>query len=418
MPNGFKVIAFLFLFSNTGFIYAQYNPQFYMRATEASEREKTHQRIIQNVILKNLSFPLTEETEENWEGAMNAMEVVQYKDAFTWQKIQDAMSALPFQSISFQRHTLEAAYAVYPGDFVHEASALMKVTTDPKIFAMCAVYLLKSTDNSKEFIKSQLQKNFSDSTILHPILSSLLYQMDSARKETNAGSILKVLLSKDFLPGQILLISIQRKNRDYPGIALVRKGNGEFIKSGNEIFHVPQLARGIANLPYFLTKGNTPQGIYRMFGFGVSQSQFIGPTANIQMGMPVELSKAKFFDDKKLNSEWTIQDYARLLPTSFRNYRPLYEVLYAGQAGRNEIISHGTTINPDYYKGHPYYPLTPTEGCLCTKEFWDGKLIYSDQEKLVNALLEAGGAKGYAIVIDMDDNQAPVTLSDVQKYFF
>lgn len=414
----FTIPVFSFFLFSALSAFSQYNPQFYLRATEAAQREKTQSRIIENVILKNLSLPLTEETEDNWEGAFNAMEVLQYQDAFTWQKMQEAMTALPFQSISFQRNVLEAAYAVYPGDFAHEAIALLQSTTDPKIFGMCAVYLLKSTDSIKGLISTQLKKTFGDSGLSHPILSSLYYQMYPDDASSQTDMVLKTIFSKSFLLGETLMVSIQRKNRDFPGLALVRQKNGEFVRFNDTIFHVAQLARGIADLPYFLTKGNTPQGIFRMYGFGVSQSSFIGPTANVQMGMPVELSKAKYFNDKKQTDKWMIEDYRRLLPAAIRNYRPLYETYYAGMAGRNEIIAHGTTINPEYYTGKPYYPMTPTEGCLSTKEFWDGKLIQSDQAKLVNALLAAGGAYGYALVIEIDDTAAPVTWQDIQKYFF
>ena len=153
-----------------------------------------------------------------------------------------------------------------------------------------------------------------------------------------------------------------------------------------------------------------------MFGFGVSRNQSIGPTANIQMGMPVELSREKFFDNRKMKGEWSIEDYRQLLPESVRDYKPLYETYIAGSAGRNEIIAHGTTIDPSYYIGKPYYPMTPTEGCLCTKEFWDGKLIYSDQQRLINAMLSAGGAYGYVVVIELNDEQQPVVIDDVLQY--
>ncbi len=408
------LIIFLFCISIVG--KSQYNAPFYLSSTETAERAKMHDRIIKNVIHKNLETPLSEETEESWEGAFNAMEVVDYHNTFTWQKMQEAMMALPFHSVTFQRYTLEAAYALYPGRFIHEATALMRTTTDPKIFSMCAVYLMKSDTTTKAEIENSLRKTFSDSALSDPILTSLIGYLNAPDFTAVPESVARTVFSKDFLPGQTILYSIQRKNRDYPGMVLVRKKDGSFLKMDNDYFHVPQLARGIANLPYFLTKGNTPQGIYRMFGFGVSVSQFIGPTANVQMGMPVELKKNKFLDNNTDTSQWTLNDYLALLPEGLRNYQPLRESFYAGMAGRNEIIAHGTTIDPEYYRKKPYYPMTPTEGCLCTKEFWDGKLIYSDQQKLVNALLAAGGAKGYVVVIELDNKHAPVTLDDVVKY--
>ncbi len=410
----FLVTLILLCFLNTT---AQYNQNFYMRATEQGERQKTHERIIQNIIEKNLSVPLSPETEEQWEAAFNAMEVVNFHNTMTWEKMHEAMTALPFQSTTFQRYTLEAAYTLYPGSFMREAESLLRNTSDPKIFAMCAVYLAKSENGDSTVIMQEMQKNFGDSALENPILNRLIYELNEEKLfQKIPPEVLKEIFSKSFMPGSTLMISIQRKNRNFPGMVIVRKKDGTFLKTDGAYFHVPQLARGIANLPYFLTKGNTPQGIYRMFGFGVSTSQFIGPTANVQMGMPFEISKTKFFDKNQFDSIWTLSDYEKLLPESIRNYQPLYESFYAGKAGRNEIIAHGTTIDPELYKGKPYYPMTPTEGCLCTKEFWDGKLIYSDQQKLVNALLSSGGASGYVLVIDLDNKNTPVSMNDIRPF--
>jgi hypothetical protein len=214
------------------------------------------------------------------------------------------------------------------------------------------------------------------------------------------------------------MYSFQRKNRDYPGMVIVRNPYGTYIRdSTGNIFTVPQLARSISNLPWYLRNGNTPQGIYRMYGFGVSMSNFIGPTANIQLGMPVEIGVKKFFNNNYiLDSTWSLAWYQKLIPQQLINYQPLYESYYAGLIGRSEIISHGTTIDPNFYSGTPYYPLTPTQGCLCTKEIWNGKRLESDQQKLVNGLLKAGGANGYCVVIEIDDKQAPVTLQDIISY--
>jgi hypothetical protein len=417
MNGFFRILSLIFFIFYCSASFSQYNPEFYLRPTETAERQKTHDRLVENVIRKNFALPLDSTTEENWEGAMNAMEVVSYHDAMTWKKMQEAMSNLAFQSLTFQRHALEAAYTVYPGDFIHEATDLIRSTADPKIFAMCAVYLLKSGQDDTAFIVGQMRQNLGDSAFAQPILSRLLYHLRNKNFDTaRVNEVIKTMFSREFLPGQTIMYSIQRKNRDFPGLVIIRKGNGEFVTSDSGIFHVSQLARGIANLPYYLTKGNTPQGIYRMFGFGVSQSQFIGPTANVQMGMPIELSKEKFFArPKKDDDKWTIVDYANLLPASLRTYEPLYESFYAGSAGRNEIIAHGTTINPEFYRGKPFYPMTPSEGCLSTSEIWDGKLIYSGQEKLVNALLSAGGAKGYAVVIETGDQQSPVSIKEILK---
>ena len=156
-----------------------------------------------------------------------------------------------------------------------------------------------------------------------------------------------------------------------------------------------------------------------MFGFSVSESQFIGPTPNIQMAMPFEMSVRSFFADSSItDSVWTEDWYKKLLPSRFLNHFPVYGTYYAGAAGRTEIISHGTAVDPRYYLGKPYYPHTPSMGCLTTSEIWDekGRRTISNQQQLVNALLKAGGAHGYCIVLEIDDRPEPVTLKDVQRY--
>jgi hypothetical protein len=227
---------------------------------------------------------------------------------------------------------------------------------------------------------------------------------------------LKDFFNKNYLAGQTLVFSLQRKNRNYPGIVIVRDSMGNFILDsvGNE-FNVPQLARSITNMPGYITNGNTPQGIFKLMGFDVSKSSFIGPTTNMQLLLPFEKSST-------VPDSVSIQfgnNYTSLLPKLWQQYFPVYEAFYAGSAGRTEIISHGTTVDPNYYKGQTYWPHTPTQGCLCTKEIWsdiDGKRIVSDQQKLVNAVKKAGGADGYLIVIEIDDQQKPVTINEILPY--
>jgi hypothetical protein len=201
----------------------------------------------------------------------------------------------------------------------------------------------------------------------------------------------------------------------------VRNASGAFIKNDDSsFFSVPQLARSMSSLPGYLTNGNTPQGVFRMYGFEKSKIAFIGPTENIQLSLPVEASRRHFFKDSLLLDEaWDTRDYKAVLPKTWATYFPLYEAYYAGLAGRTEIIAHGTTIDPSFYKGKSYFPHTPTEGCLCTREIWseaDGSRMESNQQKLVDAVKKAGGADGYLLVIELDAQPKPVTLPDVLPY--
>lgn len=401
---------------------AQYDAPLYASYTTIAERNKLYERLTNYSIIKNFSLPLSDSTEENWESAFNAMELLNFKSAFSWRGIHSAFDSILERSTQFQRALLEVAYANYPGEFISQTKLLLNQTTDPKIFAICAEYLIqpKKDEILRNNLYELMVRKFGDSSAINPILFILGNRLKNPYSNFghSVKEVLHAILDKNFLPNQIVMYSFQRKDRDFPGMVLVRNAIGEFMtdSSGN-IFNIPQLARSISNLPGYLTYGNTPQGIYKMYGFQVSTSSFIGPTANVQLGMPVELSLQKFFDDSTISdSIWTIDYYQKLLPGKLKDYLPLCHSFYAGLAGRTEIIAHGTTIDPKYYYGKPYYPLTPSEGCLCTKEIWDGNRILSDQQKLVNALLNAGGADGYCVVIELDDQLAPVNIADIMPY--
>ena len=401
---------------------AQYNAPLYASYTTKAAREKMNERIIKNTITKNLSLPITEDTEGYWEDAFNAMQVFDVKTPFTQQKVLQAFDSVEWRSPSFQRALLEVTYAMFPGTFDTLVLDLIDKTFYNKIFAMGVECLLNtsSADVYKESLYTLMLEKFGAEFYKDPTLLMLSKKLISNYEDEPLfiEKVLPELLNRNFLRGKVIMYSFQRKNRDYPGLVLLRKTNGDIVKdSTGQIFHIPQLARSITNLPFYLRNGNTPQGIFRMYGFEISRSNFIGPTANVQMGMPVELNKKKYFGDTTISdSIWALENYQQIIPGSIRNYFPLYEAYYAGLAGRNEIIAHGTTVDPELYAGKPYYPLTPTMGCLCTKEIWNGIREESDQQKLVNGLLSAGGANGYAVVIEIDDKEAPVTLEDLRKY--
>jgi len=392
--------------------------QLYFKGTLKANREKLHRNLIQNTINRNLSLPLTDSTEEYWQDAFNAMEITRYQSLWVNDRITIAADQMYSRSASFQRSSLELLYACYPEKYYTQAKFLLMQTNDPKIFAMSAEYVLTSShaedDASFLAVKTkQLLDQYPDNAILQ----QLLYRVTHSKDKTKIPDI-SSLLQKNYLRGHVLVFSFQRKNRNYPGIVMVRDANGNFIiDSSGRYFYVPQLARSTNNLPGYLTNGNTPEGIFRMKGYDVSRASFIGPTVNVQLTMPFEKSPKHFYADSSItDTTWDINYYRNLLPATLKDYYPMYQSYYAGKAGRSEIIIHGSTVNPKYYISQTYYPLTPTQGCLTSKEVWDeetGQRTESDQQLLINAMIRAGGAQGYAIVINIDNEPRPVALYDI-----
>lgn len=390
----------------------------YKGAIKAS-RDKVYNNITKNIITKNLYLPLTDSTEENWQDAFYAIEVLRYTPYWISETVNAAFDGIEKRSTGFQRALLEFCYAVYPNSFTAPVQTLASITGNSKIFALCTEYLYQAKKINTNAVATKtrmFQFEFERDSILNPLVKSKWKVTD-----TDKAAALHEISSKTFLSGNVVLFSFQRKNRNFPGMVVIRDGQGNFITDdSSKIIALPQLGRSVSNLPFYLTNGNTPQGIFRMFGFDVSRSMAIGPTSNIQLTMPFETRPQFFLKDSTItDTVWTESLYQKILPESWKKYLPALESYYAGRAGRTEIIAHGTTVDPEYYKGQSYYPLTPTQGCLCTKEIWsavDGKRQISDQQKLVNAVKKAGGPDGYIVVIEIDDQQKPVSLNDILPF--
>lgn len=293
----------------------------------------------------------------------------------------------------------------------------MQTTQDGTIFIRLAEYLIQPKgvrlSNINGLVLSALNKQFPNIDFLG--FDMLKNRLDTLKRQPLPP--LTMLASPAFLPGQPVIFSFQRRNRDYAGLVVIRTPDGSFLRNDDgSLFTSAQLARSLSGYPFYLTNGNTPQGLFRWTGFDTSEKKYIGPTTNLQLVMPNEVSYNGFFTDTiPQNRVISYEDYQSLLPGNWKNYEGIFESLYAGTMGRNEIIMHGTTINPDYYKGKPYWPQTPSMGCLCSYEEWDaqGLRTRSNQALIADALLKNGFAKGYVVVINLDDEHRPVTDVEV-----
>jgi hypothetical protein len=329
---------------------------------------------------------------------------------------------LSYQDLGFEtkRALLEAVYATYPTEFQSQIDSLIATENAPKIFAMQILYLFRANANAKAKDKyiNQLIKTFPGYQ-QNPILTELYKYLTLHQSFTElALPDLNQLLLHQQTHKLVTIYSFQKWNRDYPGLAVLQQSNGHFLRdSMGQILFIDQLARAGSNLPYFITNGNTPQGIYSITGTEISKNLFIGPTPNLQLLMPFEADSA-FWHMGYDSSKDALSNYKKLLPKDWANYEPMEESFYAGKAGRSEILAHGTTIDPDYFKGFPFYPISPTLGCLCAKEIWNifnGRLQESHQLQLANGLMQQKKQKGLLMVINLDNQASPVEVSKIRQ---
>ena len=364
--------------------------------------------------------PLDSNTEEKYREACWAISQFLLRSAEIEKGFRTLFANYATLESSTRRALLEAVYGVYPTEYKKDIRELISNETIPKLFAMQLVYLYRldhSAANISSLRKMITRKfeDYPDRTLLNELDNYLLNHQSFLRQPTPS---IESLFLHQKVTGQKIIYSFQRWNRDYPGLAVIQHADGSFSKDANgNLLVVEQLARSASDLPYFITNGSSPQGIYSIQGTDVSNNKFIGPTPNIQLVMPNETDSV-FWHTSFDSTKDALANYLDLLPQSWRSYLPITETFFAGKIGRTEIIAHGTTIDPDYFKDKPYYPLTPTMGCLCAKENWNifnGKFIQSDQFNLTNAFLSTTGNKGYLIVTNLDNQQKAVSRDEIEK---
>jgi hypothetical protein len=390
-------------------------------STKEEARSNFYRLQVNEHIQKALSMPLKDTAAERaWSDAFWAMALLNYKSPWAHNKILAAAKDLDKRTASFQRAFFQFSYANYPTEFLSAAEKILQQTNDAALFVLCAEYVWQNSNNSntRKFILAAY-----DSKRTRPGFSlACKLLIEKLSEEEQPVPPIGDLLKQKFQNNAVVVFSIQRKNRNYPGLLVIRKQDGKFLRTADgSLFHLPQLARSLYNLPSYISNGNTPQGIYRINGFDTSANTFIGPSENLQLLMPFEATPTDY--NPKLNKDsvprWHIAFYKNLLPPSWQLYKPMYDAYYASLMGRTEIIAHGSTINTEYYKSKPYYPLTPSMGCLVTKELWDkktGRRTQSDQQLLTDAIKKVSGSNGYLIVVETADKNEPVSVQEITPF--
>lgn len=393
----------------------------YSQAVLYQQRVALEKDLRQRITGSNMSLPLDSSSEDKYMSACWAISqflIYSPQVATGFDTLFHGYSTLSYDT---KKAFLEAVYAVAPQRYASQIRSILDDEPDPKLFSLCAAYLYRvdtGTGNSNTLKIRMVEKfpGYDTIPVLQELASYLSYHTPQQRSHLPD---LSSLFAYQRAKKQKTIYSFQRWDRDYPGMAVIQGEDGQFIKDARgRIQLFQQLARSGSNLPYFITDGSTPQGVYSIQGTDVSRTGFIGPTPNIQLLMPFEGAWDKYFHlDTAMSAPDSLQMYLQLLPPGWRNYTPMMEAWTAGRIGRTEIIAHGTTIDPEFFKAMPFYPMTPTMGCLCAKELWNpttGHPLVSEQLNLINAWLSTPAKKGYLYVINIDDKRKPITRQEVE----
>lgn len=329
----------------------------------------------------------------------------------------EALPTLGQRDAETQRALLTAAHTLYPAEAAPLIWPLLPQLTASKPFAIAAYTLLRADPGAAERLRAivpQQFPNWADDARLTALVLRL-------RPSAAAQPPLPELLAAPLRPGFAAIVSLQRPGRQQMGLALVRAADGRFVRdAAGQLFTSPQLALARTGLPGTITNGNTPQGVFTLVGAGTATNPNIGPTPYLHSKLPIEATPAEFeHADAATAAEWSEAVYDSFLPESWRAWAPIKEAWLAGRAGRDELLVHGTTINPAYYAGSSYFPGTPQQGCLISNEDWEpatGRLRASRHLMLAQTYAAAAARPdlaGYLIVVELP-GEGPVQPAEAQ----
>ncbi len=383
-----------------------------------NQRENLKTSLHLVTIYQTFTLPLNKQNEYRYQSAFWAISQFMVFDDTVSKGFKKILSAYNDSlDIETRRSFLEAMHTVQPKGFTAQMLSISKKEKNTKLYAMIQLWLFNLYPDLRQKIIATVEEKYKQDANDDLMEELLAYLKDYAIKREYPP--IQDLFSYQQTHRQKTVYSFQQWNRDFPGIAVIQYEDGHFARDRHgKLITIQQLARSASSLPYFITNGNTPQGLYRITGVDTSNNNFIGPTPNLQMIMPNELYCKDFFLPAADTSE-PLTAYQELLPPSWKDYYPVYESFQAGKIGRSEIIAHGTTIDPGYFSGKPYYPISPTLGCLCAREIWDpvtGQLKESDQLNLANAFMKSESPNGYMFVINYFNKSRPLTVEDIEPF--
>ena len=302
---------------------------------------------------------------------------------------------------------LLAMRALYPKSYNEFAFQKLKQETDPKINALLSFWYSEITD-----------AKLGTGLIPNSKYSEVISKSNDALKIKNQDW--HGIFSDSLFAGKKNIWMFLPKDRTIVGRALIQDSNGKLVKGvKEEIESFEYLGLSASSAPFYLTNGNTPAGIYSIQGTHKSSNIFIGPVPLIETYMPYEGKTDLFFEKEKVDSVWNIETYKQLIPEGLRNYDFMYQSYLAGKMGRSEIVIHGTTIDPEFFEGKSFYPLTPSLGCMCGKEIWSsksGEIIESEHLRLLRTFKKLKCQPGLLVVIQVDVDTSEQLEYEIQNH--
>lgn len=238
---------------------------------------------------------------------------------------------------------------------------------------------------------------------------------------------LQDLLQWQIAPNQIQIYALCRPDRGVLCTTVVKDRQGNFVQDNGKLWSIPLWTRSLHGLASNFSRGQSPQGIYRIEGTipqpDTDYFRAYGFFPLVQLFVPFEPGVKEFVPGQKGSLPRNLAAYQALLPRSWQNYFPIQQSYWAGRAGRSLFRIHGSGETPTFFANNQRFPevrgWNPAIGCLSALELYDdtGMLQESDMPKLLETLARIGGKSltGYLIVVEVPGvSNQPVSLMEIE----
>jgi hypothetical protein len=367
--------------------------------------------------------PVTDANEKHWRNILWTTAIVEPQQPFVAQSLSGILSYARSPGISAsQRRTIEMAFQVgtqlylnHPNVYGAVGQQLvdtLSASPNPRFVALSLSALSQSslTPAQIQSLSNLVRQRFPKWSQNMALRTTM---MDVNEKiAPSPAPPLRDLLNWTIAPGQLQMYVMCGRDRNVLCTAILKNGQGQFVREGGRLWSTPLLLRSLHKLGWNFTRGETPQGIYRIEG-SVPQpdSEFFrafGRFSLVNLYVPFEPGAKSFLPGRAGMFSGSLQNYDSMLPPSWRSYLPIQQTFWAGYLGRGAFRIHGSGEDPSFFSKLPQdraaVSWNPTIGCLSALETYDaaGQLLQADMPRILKVLREAGGPKfsGYLIVVD------------------
>ncbi|NJP10146.1 MAG: hypothetical protein HC866_12235 [Leptolyngbyaceae cyanobacterium RU_5_1] len=378
-------------------------------------------------------FPLHQANEAHWRNILWTTAVVEPQEPFVAEALNQLLAMTNRRGLSdTQVRTVDMAMKVATQLYLSNPSFYKLVgerflqtieeSSDPEWVAVSLSGLAKQGMplDQMQRLGNRVRTRFpgwSSNVFLHTTLQEI---SDSA--EPRSLPPLSDLLKWAIAPQQPHLYVLCRPDRKVLCRAILKGQDGQFVRQQGRLWSVPLLLESIHSLGWNFTRGQTPQGIFRIEGVVPrAEEEFFrayGQFALVNLFVPFEAGAKQFVPGQPGSLAGGLAGYQALFPPSWRSYRPIQQSYWAGKAGRGLFRLHGSGESPSFFNGKDKnypdsYEWNPTIGCLSARELYSekGKLIQADMPKILRTLQNVGGPNftGYLVVVDIPaDTKEPV----------